>query len=198
MAGLKKKNMEFIQASRRGTAGGKRIPAVAAGGLLSAALILAVGGRGIWQWNQIRRLQRETEEIEVYINREDIRESSEKASELHGEMKLMADYLSNMKKARAILDSYPRMDKKTADLLTDPAEAAIEEVRFENGVLKLTAAVSDYREAAPYIKILEESGKFEAVVYEGFEHTDLYRFRVSCKIKTEYAQPERRENKGDS
>lgn len=199
MTRLKKKNLEFIRAARRRTSVGiKRILTAAVCLLLPTALALSAVGHTLWQWEQIRQMESEADELDAYLNQKDIRLANAEVYALSQDMKLMDDYLSNMERARDILNSYPTLDEKTSELLTAPGEVAIEEIRLEGDTLKFTAVAEDYREAAPYIEKLEESGRFEHVVYEGFELTDRYRFRITCRLRNTKEQQGRQEHKGDS
>lgn len=199
MTRLKKKKLEFIRAARRGAVGSvRRILAAAIACIVPLALLLAVGGNSIWKWNQASQMQREADEIDAYINRADIRQACEVITSLNREMNLMDSYLTNMENAKEIADSYPKLDEKAAILLTESERVSIEEVQLENDKLRFTAVAKDYREAAPYIEQLEASESFENVVYEGFELTDLYRFRISCRLRTAKEQQGWQENKGDS
>lgn len=196
MTRLKKKNLEFIRASkRRNSKDSRRRLAIVIVCAVPAVMAAALALRSLWQWNQIRVMQKETREIVEYVEREDNQQAGKQAEDLLNEMSHLEISLMNMNYLREILDVTPELDGETVGFFAEAREVLIEEASMKNGTIELTAATENYWEAVSYIKKLEQSGRFEDVNYEGFEHTDLYRFHISCKLKAGWSPDIQQEGK---
>lgn len=199
MARLRKKHLEFIRASkRRNSEESKRRTAVAAACAVPAVLITVVLLHSLWQWREISIMDREAGEIESYLEREDHREAVEEARENLNELKLVNSQLMNLEHLHEIMNSYPEVDDQIASLVAEFESVFIEEASFEQGILEVMAVTEDYGAVAAYIRALEESGRFEAVIYEGFEYKEKYRFQVTCMLKTGESSAKQQESKGKS
>lgn len=199
MARLRKKHLEFIRASkRRNSEELKRRAAVAAACAVPAVLITVVLLHSLWQWREISIMDREAGEIESYLEREDHREAVKEARENLNELNLVNSQLMNLEHLHKIMNSYPEVDDQIASLVTESESVFIEEASFEQGILDVMAVTEDYGAVAAYIRTLEESGRFEAVVYEGFEYKEQYRFQVTCILKTGESSAKQQEGKGKS
>lgn len=136
------KNMEFIAASKQGE---RRILLC----LLPVFLLIALGS--IWGTAVIRGKEGVTGQTEVF----------------HTYIGTVADALEEGIK---MMETLPKVDGSSLLTIYSLAGAGvdIEELKYENGRIAITAVSDGYRGGLEYAEALKECGQFQGVSYEGF------------------------------